>query len=606
MKAVVRRRSTVCSLSSVVLLLAVGACGEAPSTMAGDDASSLDRADAGTKGPSGPAGPSTGAASPCGGGSLADVNLVVDEEQEASFVLSPSCVRRFDVDDLPPGARFDGAHGKFTFVPDFTQSGTYSTRVLVHRKDDGAPVSLRINVTVRDSIAPPSPTIVSETAGAGFRRIVVRQVTDAFLDASGRAGRTYDAVVVVPAFATDKVRAPVVIGLHGFGAGPNNGASSKTTFRIEPHDPDNTYWWGYADGLPGKPANQGNVNPYTLRRVLHLLDWVLTTFPSADPDRVFSTGDSMGGAGALVLGFHHARHFAGIEATIAQTVARNHRPSRINQLAGWWGTPQSNASGVWDTLDVTRMLRDSAEARDQWVFTKHGKDDGTIHFGAVVTPSPLTKKSFFGAVEDYRVGHLAVWDEGGHGPADPVLGPGWWDSGWSRITDNVSFLKRTLPFPAFTRSSANDEPIGASPGNGKRAFNAETGYAAALETAGDTGWSGDIAGAMNRFLRWENSGIVDTHASLALPLRAVTTSGDPAPKAGYPTKRDRYDGPVPIVADVTPRRAVAFRPAPGEKVAYRFGALRGTVVADADGTVTVPSLPITGTVTKLELERETR
>ncbi len=47
-----------------------------------------------------------------------------------------------------------------------------------------------------------------------------------------------------------------------------------------------------------------------------------------------------------------------------------------------------------------------------------------IHFGAVVTPSSLTQKSLYQALAAARPGHEAVWDEGAHGPADPVLGDG--------------------------------------------------------------------------------------------------------------------------------------------------------------------------------------
>lgn len=530
-----------------------------------------------------------------------EMTLTVDEGQEAAFVLSPSGVLRFDVDDLPPGALFDTVTGRLSFTPDFTQSGEYTTVVTGHTA--GAKKSVRLTIAVKNTIAPPAPTILNETAGAGFKRLVVRQTTDTFLDSPGRAGRWIDAVVVVPTSANANAPAPVVVFLHGFAATPNWNAGSTNTFRIEPHDPDNTYWWGYGDWIPNAKPNQGTVQPYTVRRVLHLVDWLVRTYPQADGDRVFSTGVSMGGAGAMVLGFNHARHFAGIEATIGQAIARNHRPSRITQLTGLYGSPQANTSNVWDDLDITRMLRDSLESREQFVFTKHGKDDPTIHFGAVVTASPLTGKSFYQALEDGRVGHLSVWDEGAHGPADPVLGDGWWDGGWSRITDAKSYLTRRAPFPAFSRSSANDKPIDASPGNGKRPFDAETGYAGKLEVAGDTGWSGAIAGALNRFLRWDVKGIVDTHDKLVLPLYAVTNAGDPAPKAGYPTKRDRYDGPKPIVADVTPRRATAFRPGAGETVRYRFGDASGMVVANADGTVTVPSLAITTTSTTLELER---
>lgn len=530
--------------------------------------------------------------------------VTVDEEEEAVVTVASKGIERFDVSGLPPGADFDSRTGKVTFRPDFTQSGSYA--IDVTGSTGVAPASfsrtVKVLIDVRDSIAPRDPVVVSKTDGPGFSRLVVRQTTDTFLDSPGRAGRTFDAIVVVPTSATTARPAPVVVGLHGFGGGPNGNASSTSTFRIEPHDPENTYWWGYGESLPGPQPTAGQVPGYTLRRVLHLVAWLLREYPAADPDRVFSTGGSMGGAGALQLGLLHARHFAGVEASIAPTVPRNHRPSRVAQLTTLWGAPAANLGGTWDHLDLTRVLRDLPEARAQFLFTKHGKDDPTIHFGAVVQKSALTGKSFYGAIEGGAIGHLTVWDEGAHGPADPVLGDGWWDSGWSRITDATSYLTRRAAFPAFSRSSANENP-GDGSGNGKVPFDVERGYSAKLEVAGDSGWSGAIAGAFNRFLRWDTTKIVDTVESLELPLRVVASSGAPAPKAGYPTKGDRRDGTAPITVDVTPRRTQHFRVAGGEKIQYRFGDASGLVVAGEDGSVTVPSLPVTTTTTTLRLER---
>jgi poly(3-hydroxybutyrate) depolymerase len=531
--------------------------------------------------------------------------ITVDEEQELSLKVPSTGITRFEAEGLPPGARFDRATGTLTFRPDFTQSGAYDVSITGHAGGAPAPFvkTVHASVTVRDSIAPIAPVIVSTVAGAGFTRLVVRQITDTFLDSPGRAGRTFDAVVVVPTSASAATPAPVVVSLHGFGGGPNANASSTTTFRIEPHDTDDTYWWGYGESLPGAPPTAGHVPAYTMRRVLHLVDWLRRTYPAADADRVFASGGSMGGAGALTLGLFHARHFAGIDATIAPAIPRNHRPSRVAQLTTLWGSPAANLDGTWDLIDLTRVMRDLPEARDQFVFTKHGKDDPTIHFGAVVTPSPLTKKTVYATFEEEHIGHLSVWDEGAHGPADPVLGDRWWDASWSRISDPKSYLTRRAPFPAFSRSSANGNP-GDGTGNGKVPFSAESGYSASLAVPGDTGWSGDLAGALNRFLRWDTSTVIDTRDKLAISLYVVTSPGTAAPAAGYPTKGDLYTGPLPIRADVTPRRAQAFRLSPGESVRWRFGGEKGTVVAAGDGSVTVPGVGVGGAATVLEIERD--
>ena len=95
---------------------------------------------------------------------------------------------------------------------------------------------------------------------------------------------------------------------------------------------------------------------------------------------------------------------------------------------------------------------------------------------------------------------VVVWDEGGHGSADPFLGNRWWDN-WNRATDEITFLHRKLAFPAFSNSSADDDPGDGGP-NGRQTWDDTRGYAGSVSTPGDTGFNGQLAGARNRYLRW--------------------------------------------------------------------------------------------------------
>jgi hypothetical protein len=194
----------------------------------------------------------------------------------------------------------------------------------------------------------------------------------------------------------------------------------------------------------------------------------------------------MGGAGALTLGLTRARHFAYLTAILGQAVPRNHRPSRLTQLSGLYGPTDGP---VWDDMDLTRVLRDSPEAQDQYVFVRHAKDDPTIHFGAAVLPSPLTGDTLYDALQGLGIGHLAIWDEGGHGPADPVLGSAWWDDDFSVIHDDVTFVRQGLAFPAFRLSSADGDP-GDGTGNGKQDWGNNAGYAGDYTVAGRHGVDG--------------------------------------------------------------------------------------------------------------------
>ncbi len=493
---------------------------------------------------------------------------------------------------LPPGARWDERARALFFQPDFIQGG-HAWPVTITADDGGHRVTRTFNLEVRDSIVPPTPEVVDTEVFADYTRLTVVQVTDEYLDSPGHAGREFTAYVSVPHDATIEAPMPIRVSLHGIGASAVKTGSYRE-FRIGPHDPHNTYWWGYDTALPDGEPGGVDVPDYTQRRTLQLIDWVLTSYPEADGQRVFVSGSSMGGAGSLTHGLTRARHFAYVSSVLGQSVPRNHRPSRLAQLQTLWGPTYGP---VWDALDLTRVLRDSPEAQDQYLFVRHGKDDPTIHFGAAVIASPLTGQSLYEALQGLGIGHLAVWDEGGHGPADPLLGSWWWDDDFSPIHDDVTFLRQNLAFPAFSLSSADGDP-GDGTGNGKQDWSNNSGFAGDYTVAGDTGWTGEIAGAFNRFLRWDAAQMVDSLDEFSLPLHVHDGDGSAAPKSGYPTKGDRFDGELPVVVDVTPRRLQAFRVMPGERVGWVFGEDRGEVIADENGAVTVRGLA-------LELEWQT-
>jgi hypothetical protein len=495
---------------------------------------------------------------------------------------------------LPPGAQWDEPARRLRFRPDFIQ-GDRLWPVTIHADDGHRRVTREFTIEVVDTIAPPEPEIVGWDEFEQYTRLTISQTTDEYLDSPGNAGRTYVAVITVPTAATPEDPAPVRIGLHGFATNTPAAVGSGREFRVAPHDPMNTYWWGYSAALVDDepdpdptPLGASEVPDYTQRRVLHLLGWLLETYPEADPTRTYVAGSSMGGAGALQIGLWYARHFAHASGALAQAVPRNHRPGRISQLEGLWGTSDGP---LWDALDLTRLLRDSAEARDQYLFTRHGKDDSTIHFGAAVLPSPLTSRNLYDTLQEYGVGHLSVWDEGAHGPADPLLGDNWWDEDFSPIHDSTTFVRSDLAFPAFTLSSADGDP-GDGGGNGKQDWNVNAGFAGTLEVPGDTGWNGEIAGALNRFLRWDATATVDTLDRFALPLHVHDGDGQDPPKAGYPSRGDRFDGELPVVVDVTPRRLQQFQVQPGERVTWSFGQQRGEVTADETGSLRIPGLEL--------------
>jgi hypothetical protein len=513
---------------------------------------------------------------------------------------------RLFVSNLPPGARFDERSRTLTFTPDFIQGGGRNDRMLEFVAQDsvGAESRVQVPLTIADTLRPLPPTLDDRVAGESLDGLRLTVPGDPFLHP--RALPT-TALVWIPADASATSTRPVKIHLHGFDSGLPSSPPAGDQFHLYPTDPDNSYWWGE------RSPDGATVPPYTARRVLYLLEWLLDHHPGADPERVTITGSSMGAAGALTLGLLWARHFAQAEGELGQLIPRLHRPGRLRQLEGLWGEvsqalpdgtslEDGRAVDVWNRLDLTRVVLESPEARDQFVFMRHAKDDTTIHFGAAVHPSPLTGRSAYGAFEEAHLGHLSVWDEGGHGPPDPVLGPRWWDAGWNRITDARTFLRRNRPFPAFSLSSADDDP-GDGRGRDGEPHPSESGHRGSVAEPGDTGWSGAVAGALNRFLRWDAAAIVDTSDQLEMPLGLASGAGSPPPREGYPTLGDRYDGPLPVRVDVTPRRVQSFRLRSCETVRWRFGDETGTARANIHGEVTIRRLGLTKTMTRLVLER---
>lgn len=526
--------------------------------------------------------------------------LVVDEREVMALTVG---VYDLDADDapssaglrvfargLPPGARWDEGARTLHFRPDFIQGGT--TWEVTFVADDGeAQAQATTTIEIRDTVAPPWPRVEHQESARGYTRLWLSQVTDDFLDAPHEAGRRFPAIVSRPDAIPEGQRLPVLILLHGFMEGPRlTGASDA--FVISPADPDSTYWWGYATGSAGRSAEgpadgpaDGRppvVPPYTQRRVLHLLEWVLAHEPAADPERVFVAGRSMGGTGAATLGLLRARHFAGVDAWLWQAIPRNHRPLRITQLTAHWGAPERDLGdgepdglGAWDRMDLTRVLLQEPLARNQWLFSRHGKDDAVIHFGAAVLPSPLTGVSLYEALQDTGTGHLVVWDEGGHGGWDPVLGARWWDDGWDPRTDETTFLRRDLAFVGFSNASHDDDPGGG--GNDTRPWHDHMGYAGVISRPGDTGWAGDRAGMLGGHLRWDAGALVDEIDRFEVSLRGS----------------EAHEGPWPITADVTLRRVQSFACRPGEGVDWSFGEVSGEAVADEHGELTIADVPIT-------------
>lgn len=516
-----------------------------------------------------------------GGAPLED--LVMDEETQLTLTVPGGEGARVFVEGAPAGSVFDEPSRALHLAPDFTQSGEYVIRVDV--VEGAAETSESFTLTVRDTIQPPDPVVTGEMEIWGARILHLELTSDDFLDPPGLAGRTFEANVVVPDAASAENLLPVSIGLHGSGGSPGTGGGGRERFSIAPSEPYVSWWTGQHASAP-EEASAGDVVANTSqRRILHLLDWLTRTHPGVDRERVTVSGTSMGGSGAVFFAIRYGYHLAAVSSALGMTALPLASEGKRRSMESHWGPASldlrdDRGMSIWERYDLTRALADDPWVRDVFFTTDSGVTDGIVTFHHITSPSPLTAESWAEAARRLRVGHRIVWDQRGH-----QTNEGGFVGRWAGSLPAESELRRDRPFPAFGRSSIDDDP--------------PTWDEAAGEFTG-----GDPRGARNRYLAWVTADAVDARARLELPL-FVRTEPPAEPYAdGYPDVGDGYPGPLPITADVTPRRVRNFRCLPGESVRWSFGELSGEVEADADGAVTVPALPLGAEPVPLILTRE--
>ena len=170
---------------------------------------------------------------------------------------------------------------------------------------------------------------------------------------------------------------------------------------------------------------------------------------------------------------------------------------------------------------------------------------------------------------------------------DPQLGPHWWDASWDPTHDGITYLRRDLAFPAFSNSSADNNP-GTGRARDGRGWHPRKGYAGKQRVPGDTGWDGDPQGALGRFLRWDSTQILDSFDRFEVPLRHIRT-----------TEPDS----TTITVDVALRRRQRFRPGAGETIHFQLGTQAGSVDVGLDGSVVIPGLVLGDEWTPLRVRR---
>jgi len=302
----------------------------------------------------------------------------------------------------------------------------------------------------------------------------------------------------------------------------------------------NTWWYGCNDHIyDAEAVATGVVVNYTEAYLLYLVRWAQQYY-GTDPQKTYIKGTSMGGSGAISVGFHHPDVFATIYSEVP-VVAYTRRSSadgrsnlvRLNGLSGRVcdETVMSDEGiSVMERMNSERIVREYAGDLPFLVLC-NGRTDGSIPW--------VNNPSFYRALNEAKRGFAAYWNNGAHDM-------------WKHVPTDVTDFYTTQAialgdsYPAFSNFSDSRDA-----GDGERD-------------------DGDLIGWMNRGIYWAD--VVETENSWSLSLWA---DGDFLPAS--------------VTVDVTPRRLSQLQISPNET----FLVNGNPVQADTNGRLTATGLQIT-------------
>lgn len=358
-----------------------------------------------------------------------------------------------------------------------------------------------------------------------------------------------------------------------------------------------TNWFGWWPGMNpttnGVPPNNAVVVPYTMRRLMWTIDWLQTRSPYAiDPQRTAIMGNSMGGAGTLLLSRWRPERFSAATAFVPQ----HYTPETGQRL---FGTPTQNLattelgpSGlplrVNDFFDAAVRL---SPAQRDFCLTRifRGRRDQSVEWG------PLTI-GLFNSMTAARWGTHLYWDNRDHtasdwttdDPQNPGVDIGEWVSPIRTQRSGAPYQSRfraSQSYPGFF----NDDQNSASPGRQPTLGNGSP--------DDGTPW-----GTWGGYFDWDLDTIFDTPNGWACTVFLVGRSM---------VSVDNFPGTTSTTS-VTIRKPRQFRPAAGTSIAWALRDDRteailqsGTTTAETEGLIAITGLTIPKDPQRVRLEVRT-
>lgn len=376
--------------------------------------------------------------------------------------------------------RFPGPAGQLgpgveCFVVTTAQSGSWFYAVTATtRRGEERVVRPGGNATasaVRERTATPRPIRWAQLQYEG-RQVEVFTHWASNVDAPG-----YPAMVNVPSypfhFAVRKRGRsgahPLLVRLHGRGdhfLGNLNGTGHPQEYVLALDDElpgltRGTFWFGYNLGVDihgaVTPAPSGGVVlDYTQRRVLWTVEWALRSLP-LDPSRVYVSGTSMGGSGAVFLSQTFPRLFAAglaliprLRYAVRDSADTPRGKGTMHAFDALWGNPRGNplmldGSRVYDVLDAVQQFRRSAETPLRIVAGSRDAVVGWKQLAATLR-----------AADSLHRGLVAFWDDRDH----DTHGRHYWTTqqdGWELYR-----YRRERSWPSFSNVSEGQWPADSS------------------------------------------------------------------------------------------------------------------------------------------------
>ena len=386
---------------------------------------------------------------------------------------------------------------------------------------------------------------------------------------TGKLGQNHNSFYVVSPRKQHK-NAPLCVVLH---------SANRTAFdymgfqflnrRVDPADeptavltrvPDDCYalylnstnaeWWGWATARDESLKYAKTPTPAE-KRIFDTISWVIARY-KIDRNRIYLSGVSMGGCGALGLGLPHGDLFAAIFADVA---------AGTEFAALRLGLPPLAAA-------------DPKAERDTWRISGFGLPDPpvVVDLFAVNDKWAESQPLLIEASQAGRLPLVAAWGPFGHtafstsvvkyAEDDVALAFPWWE------------IRKDAAYPVFTNATSNQRPP-------------------SLGSSVDF----DESGQINAYFRWKSEQDTTSRFAMKLWIAHPVVANPPSAM------------PETSTTDVTLRRLQSFKVQPGKTYAWqlvRAGTViaSGSVAPDSANLLTVPRVTLSVIPTELSLKAE--